>query len=692
MSTTDLLLEIGCEELPAKYLNSLQMNLGSIFKTELTKAQITFEQLQAYATPRRLAILVQGIALQQPTQHIEKRGPAKAVAFDDNGNPSKALQGFSKSCGVNLEELETRTTDKGEWLYYSRQEAGKPTVELLPAIIQYCIEKLPMPKRMRWGSGNEAFLRPIRWLCVVLGGDELVFKCYGLDTSRQTYGHRFHQPNKVNIATAASYVATLRENFVMADAEERRALITQRAADLASQVDGIVKLDETLLTEVAGLVEWPVPLLASFDARFLQVPQEALVSAMQDHQKCFPILDGNNKILPYFITVSNLESIDSQSVIQGNERVMRARLADAEFFYQTDRKISLVERSENLAYVIFQASLGTLLDKAKRMATLCHSLALQQQIDVDLAVRAAKLCKADLLTQMVGEFPELQGIMGYYYALQDKEPETLALAIKEHYLPRFAGDTCPSSLLGSIVALADRLDSLVGIFGINKIPTGDKDPFALRRAANGILRICIEGQLSVDLREMLTEAARCYTTDLPNKNVVTDCLNFIFERLKSYASELGYDALVFASVYANIPTVPYDFLQRMIAVKQFAAEPVAEALVAANKRVSNILQKVAIDDEAQVNPALLVEQSEQVLVACLADKQRHVQPLLQQRCYSEALQSLTDLCLPIDNFFDNVMVMVEDEKLRQNRLAILFSLRQLFTTIADIALLSGSKE
>lgn len=692
MSAIDFLFEIGCEELPAKHLISLRDQMAVLFESELTKAQLTFSNIKMFATPRRLAIFISQLATQQPDQHIEKRGPAKAAAFDADGNPTKAVQGFAKSCGIEVTALETRQTEKGDWLYFSKQETGKKTQELLPAMIQFVLDKLPMPKRMRWGDGSVGFLRPIRWLCAVLGSNALIFDCYGLTSSNQSLGHRFHQPQAIVIDSAAAYQTIMQKNHVIVDVEERKQLITEKANELVKSINGHVAIDPELLIEVSGLVEWPVPLLANFDQRFLKVPQEALISAMQDHQKFFPVLDADKKILPHFIAVSNIESCNPQHVVQGNERVMRARLSDAEFFFQTDSKTTLKSRHEKLKNVVFQAKLGTVFEKSERIALLSRDLALKSNIDPDLAEQAAQLCKVDLLTDMVGEFPELQGIMGYYYAIHDNEPESLAIAIKEHYMPRFAGDTCPATKLGMIVALADRIDSLVGIFGINMMPTGDKDPYALRRAANGILRICIESQLSFDLRDMLTKAVLDFKIDLPNQNVVEDCLNFIFDRLKSYSNDLGFDALIYSAVHANLPTVPYDFLQRMLAVKTFRQDPAAQALVAANKRVSNILSKTKMTNHTNINTDLLADQSEQILVERLVAKQQQLQPLLQQQAYTELLQSLAELREPIDQFFDNVMVMADDEKLRANRLAILTALRELFTSVADIALLAGGKD
>lgn len=692
MQVSDVLIEIGCAELPAKPLLRLRDQLSELIQSELLKAQLSFTKVSVYASPRRLAMVVSALAMQQPPQTIAKRGPAIQAAYDAAGKPTKALQGFADACGVGVTDLEVRTTDKGTWLYFTSEQVGKSTRDLLAGFIQTILDKLPMPKRMRWGSGSETFLRPIRWLCVLQGDEAIPLTCYGLTAGRQSSGHRFHDPIPLNIPNAAEYVTTLQAAHVMVDPSQRQHFIMEQANILAHTVGGQAKMDKDLLEEVSGLVEWPVPLLAKFESRFLKVPQEALISAMQGHQKCFPVLDQAQKILPYFITVSNIESSDPGHVIRGNERVMRARLSDAEFFYQMDSQATLESRYEQLKSVIFQVKLGSLHDKAERIAMLSRDLAIDRGMEPHLADRAARLCKVDLLTSMVGEFPELQGIMGYYYALHDQEPEAVAIAIKEHYLPQFSGDICPKTPLGKLIGLADRIDTLVGIFGIHAPPTGDRDPYALRRAALGVLRIIIESELPFDLEDILTKAAFNFNIDLPNQSVVDDCLHFMFERLRSYTYDLGFEPSIFSAVYAVQTTKPTDFYRRMLAVKAFRQEPAAESLIAANKRVSHLLKKVNVSKSFSIDPTLLMESSEQTLVTHMMHKQALIASLLEAQAYKDILNHLSELRQTIDDFFDRVMVMVDDQALRDNRLAILATIRQLFMTVADIALLDGGKE
>ncbi len=692
MSAADFLFEIGCEELPANSLISLRDQLAAAFQDEFIKAELSYTRIQGFATPRRIAIVITELALQQPQQLLEKRGPALSAAYDQQHQPTQALQRFASACGVPITALKTQHTDKGEWLYYSEYQEGITTRELLPKIIPTILDRLSMPKRMRWDDTQVSFIRPIRWLCALLGSTPVTFTCYGLTTSHYSFGHRFHAPQAFALKNPADYVDELRARYVIVDFAERQNIIINKAKQLAQSIAGDVKLDAALVTEVTGLVEWPVPLLAQFDAQFLKVPQEALISAMQDHQKCFPILDTNHKLLPYFITVSHIESTETNTVIAGNQRVMRARLADAKFFYTTDSETPLIAHFDHLQHVIFHAKLGTLHDKVERIRQLSRDWAQVCDLDVAETERAAKLCKMDLFTAMVGEFPKLQGIMGYYYALQDRESEAAAIAIKEHYLPRLATDRCPATKLGMLLALADRVDSLVGIFGIHQLPTGEKDPYALRRAANGILRICIECKLHFDLKDMLAKAVSYFTIALPNTHVIEDCLSFLLERLKSYSLELGFTPSMFAAVYAAQVTTPYDFYQRLVAVKQFWQTPNATIVIAANKRVNNLLSKNSLPPKYHIQKELLQEPAEQELVDHLVSHQHQLAPLLQQQAYGEILQRLVALGTPINQFFDNVMVMVDDPAVRTNRLVILATLHQLFTAVADLALLREDNE
>lgn len=687
MKTQNLLLEIGTEELPAKTLQKLSQALGAEIKNNLTKAELGHGEIKLFATPRRLAVIVKDLATAQNSRHIERKGPAVQAAFDEHGNPTKTGLGFAQSCGVDIKRLQKRKTDKGEFLFFSYQQPGETTPKLLPNMIQEAIHKLPIPRPMHWGSHETVFIRPVHWIVLLFGNELIKTQILGVTVERQTYGHRFLHPKPITLKTPNEYEKKLLTGKVIADFDSRKETIRKQLKKVTHASEKVIH-DEELLNEVTGLVEWPVALLGNFESRFLEVPTEILIMAMKSHQKYFPVIDAQQHLLPHFVTISNIKSKNPKRVIAGNERVLRARLSDASFFYHSDLKHSLESCLEKLKTVVFQTKLGTLLDKVKRLAQGANYIAQIIGANPKHAERAGLLAKTDLLSEVVGEFPELQGIMGYYYALQDNEPEAVALGIKEQYLPRFAKDHLPESLVGCTAALADRADTLVGIFGIQQAPTGEKDPFGLRRAALGILRIIIEKQLPLDLKDLFTCAIQNYSFPLENKNLLTEVLDFTLERLRAWYSDQGISADVFAAVLARYPTKPFDFHQRLIAVQNFLTLPEAQALSAANKRVSNILKKEdGVSTHSQINPALFEREEEHILGDLIGKKAKEVEQLYNLGKYTEALATLAALQKPIDNFFDRVMVMIENENIRNNRLALLMNLRNLFLQIADVSLL-----
>ncbi len=611
--------------------------------------------------------------------------------------PTKALLGFAASNGVTVQDLKLDETEKGAWYVFESEEPGKKAQALIPGIIHDAIKALPLPKRMRWGDGDDVFVRPVHWLTLLFNDEVLPLTLFGISSDRFTHGHRFHHPGKIAITFPHEYEELLfKQGKVRADFDKRRKHILLESTIQSEKNHGLVLGDEALLNEVNGLVEWPVVLVGEFETEFLQVPKEALISSMKVHQKCFPIETEDGKLLPKFIIVSNIESKDPKAVIAGNESVMGARLSDAVFHYRVDKEKSLESRLRSLKDVVFQQGLGSLWDKTERVAALTKMIAKQiPNCNFTLAERGALLCKTDLLTQMVGEFPELQGIMGRYYALHDGEEETVAFAIEEHYYPRFANDMLPSTLEGAAVALADRIDTLVGIFGLGKRPTGDKDPFGLRRQALGILRILIEKELNFDLKDLFIAAKELYgnllleNTVTKNVPIIEPLLDFCFERFRALATEQKVPARVFDAVLARWPTRPLDFERRILAVTEFQRLPEAESLSAANKRVHNILSKseVPIPPDATFDKTLLKEDAEILLANQVIAKEEEIKPLLKASNYTQALQSLASLKEPIDRFFDKVMVMVDDVDLRNNRIKLLNRLRALFLEIADISVL-----
>ncbi len=687
MTTQDFLVELGTEELPPKALKQLSDAFTQGILERLSKANLSFGEVKSYAAPRRLAVHISQLALQQPDQHIERRGPAIQAAYDAAGNPTKALEGFARSCGAGVEQLEKLETDKGTWVVFKSLQPGTATAELLPGFVDESLAALPIPKRMRWGASKVEFVRPVQWLLMLLGDQVVEAEVLGLKSGNQTRGHRFHHPDNITISKPHEY-AELLENtgYVLADFERRKARIRQQILDAATTTGGRAVIDEDLLDEVTSLNEWPVALTGKFEERFLEVPAEALISTMKGNQKYFHIVDAEGKMLPFFITIANIESQDPQQVIEGNERVIRPRLADAAFFYETDQKQTLADRQESLKPVVFQQQLGSLFDKSQRVAQLAAKISAAIGGNADWAKRAGELCKTDLMSEMVMEFPELQGIMGRYYAQLDGEPAEVAAAIEEQYFPRFAGDNLPETLTGCAVSIADKLDTLVGIFGINQPPTGTKDPFGLRRAALGVLRIMVEKQLDLDLAECVRWAYELYG-NLPADNLETTAVDYILERFRAWYEEEGLAVEVYLSVIARRPTKPLEFNQRVQAVANFTQLEAAQALAAANKRVSNILSKEATAESVQLQPELFQEAAESILFETLTAKAKAIQPALETRDFTTALTELAQLKEPVDSFFDQVMVMADDLAVRNNRIALLSKLRETFLQIADISLL-----
>ncbi|OLU31631.1 glycine--tRNA ligase subunit beta [Pseudomonas sp. PA27(2017)] len=683
MSALDFLVELGTEELPPKALKTLGESFLAGIEKGLKAAGLSYRGARYYAAPRRLAVLVEQLATEQPDRTVNLDGPPVQAAFDAEGNPTQAALGFAKKCGVELSAID----QSGPKLKFSQHIPGQRAYTLLPGIVENSLNELPIPKRMRWGARKTEFVRPSQWL-VMLFGDQIV-DCEILTqkANRFSRGHRFHANHEVRISAPAMYAQELRAAYVIADVAERREQIAKRIEQLAAEQQGTAIVPPALLDEVSALVEWPVPLVCSFEERFLEVPQEALITTMQDNQKYFCLLDADGKLLPRFITVANVESKDPSQIISGNEKVVRPRLTDAEFFFKQDKKQPLEAFNQRLANVVFQAQLGTVYDKAQRVSALAGFIAGRIGGDAKRGARAGLLSKCDLASEMVGEFPEMQGIAGYYYALNDGEPEDVALALNEQYMPRGAGAELPSTLTGAAVALADKLDTLVGIFGIGMLPTGSKDPYALRRAALGVLRILIEKGLELDLGATVEFAVRQYASKVKAAGLAPQVLEFIFDRLRARYEDEGVDVSVYQAVRAVNPLSPLDFDQRVQAVQAFRKLPEAEALAAANKRVSNLLSKADGQVASSIEAHYFDTPAEFTLNAAIQKADNAVQPLAQSRQYREALAQLASLRTPVDAFFEAVLVNAEDPKVRANRYALLARLRGLFLGVADISVL-----
>ncbi|BAN45742.1 glycine--tRNA ligase subunit beta [Metapseudomonas resinovorans] len=680
MSAQDFLVELGTEELPPKALKSLGAAFLGGIEQGLKAAGLGYAKAQVFAAPRRLAVLVEQLATQQPDRSVNLDGPPIQAAFDAEGKPTQAALGFARKCGVDLEQIDK----SGPKLKFSQNIAGQPAAGLLPGIVEASLAALPIPKRMRWAARREEFVRPTQWL-VMLFGDEVVdCEILAQKAGRESRGHRFHNPDNIRIGKPSTYLEDLRSAHVLADFDERREIITKRVAELAAEQNGSAVVPADLLDEVTALVEWPVPLVCSFEERFLDVPQEALITTMQDNQKYFCLLDANGKLLPRFITVANVVSKDPAQIISGNEKVVRPRLTDAEFFFKQDKKQKLETFNERLKNVVFQAQLGTVYEKAERVSRLAGFVAGQIGADTARAERAGILAKCDLATEMVGEFPEMQGIAGYYYAVNDGEPSDVALALNEQYMPRGAGAELPQTQTGAALAVADKLDTLVGIFGIGMLPTGSKDPFALRRQALGVLRILIEKQLDLDLAAAVAFAVDLYGAKVKAEGLAEQVLEFVFDRLRARYEDEGVDVAVYLSVRAVQPTSALDFDQRVQAVQAFRKLPEAAALAAANKRVSNLLGKAEGNVPSSVDSALLQEDAEKVLARAVTEAE---QALANAGSYRETLERLASLREPVDSFFEAVLVNAEDAAVRGNRYALLAKLRGLFLGVADISVL-----
>ncbi|MDU9392795.1 glycine--tRNA ligase subunit beta [Pseudomonas sp. zfem002] len=683
MSAQDFLVELGTEELPPKALASLGDAFLAGIEKGLQAAGLNYSDKRVFAAPRRLAVLIRNLDTQQPDRSINVDGPPRQAAFDADGNPTQAALGFAKKCGVELSDID----QSGAKLRFSQHIPGKATASLLPTIVEDSLNDLPIPKRMRWGARKEEFVRPTQWLVMLLGDQVVDCTILAQTAGRESRGHRFHHPENVRISAPANYQEDLRKAYVLADFAERRELISKRTAELAMQQEGTAIVPPALLDEVTALVEWPVPLVCSFEERFLEVPQEALITTMQDNQKYFCLLDVDGKLLPRFITVANVESRDPKQIIEGNEKVVRPRLTDAEFFFKQDKKQPLESFNERLQNVVFQAQLGSVFDKAERVSKLAAFIASKIGGDAGRAARAGLLSKCDLATEMVGEFPEMQGVAGYYYALNDGEPEDVALALNEQYMPRGAGAELPSTLTGAAVAIADKLDTLVGIFGIGMLPTGSKDPYALRRAALGVLRILIEKQLDLDLTEAVDVAVKQFGAKVKAAGLSEQVLEFIFDRLRARYEDEGIDVATYLSVRALKPGSALDFDQRVQAVQSFRKLPEAAALAAVNKRVSNLLSKAEGTIANHVEPKYFDNANEFSLYSAIQQADQAVQPMAAQRQYTESLARLAALREPVDAFFEAVMVNAEDANVRANRYALLNRLRGLFLGVADISLL-----
>jgi glycyl-tRNA synthetase beta chain len=682
----DFLFELFTEELPPNNLQQLSQSLRENIAQNLAAQHLTYQAITSFASPRHLAVLVQQLDAKQPMQQIKRRGPAVSAAFDAQKQPTKACLGFAKSCGVEVQQLEIMKTKQGEWLVFNKDEPGKTIFALAGEIIDAALKKLPITRAMRWGEHEFAFVRPVHAVVLMFGKQVIPHKVLGIATANLTFGHRFLSPKAIKLTNPSTYVKSLHQHYVMVDFTARKTNIQQQTATLAASLPGKAIVDDDLLNEVAALVEWPVGLLATFPQRFLQVPREILISSMQKHQKCFPMQDEHGNLLPNFITISNIKSKNPKIVVQGNERVMHARLADAEFFYTIDLKHSLASRVEKLKDVIFQQQLGSVYAKTMRLMELAKWIAGLVGVDVTQAQRAAYLAKADLLTNVVYEFPELQGIMGYYYALHDQEPEEIAIAIREQYMPIAANAALPKTILGQILAIADRVDTLVGVFGIGRLPTGDKDPFALRRAALGIIRIIITNKLDINLLLLLERAKDLYQDAITNDKVITQVLDFIQDRFKYWVLEQQFSANEFAAIVSNKIHNLYDLQQRLLAVHKFSQLPQAADLAIANKRVSNLLAKEAQQLAGNIlKEELLVEANEIKLAELIKTKEKNAAKLYAASQYVELLKDLAELHQPVNRFFDEVMVMVEDDDLRHNRLTLLAKLRQLFLQVADIS-------
>jgi glycyl-tRNA synthetase beta chain len=693
MSTADFLVELGTEELPPNTLNTLMQAFADEVGRGLDEARLEHGEIRAYASPRRLAVIVDELASAQASRDVQQKGPPVKIAFDDAGEPAAPALAFARKCGVDVATLDRVATEKGEWLVYNATEEGRSTADLIGPIVSDALNRLPIARRMRWGDGDAEFVRPVHWLVMLHGEDVVETSVLGLASGRQTRGHRFHSPEPFDIPEPSRYVDLLESRGrVVVDVTRRRKQIEAGVALEAASIDGVVMGGDALFDEVTALVEWPVPLLGRFEASYLELPREVVISTLTGHQRYFPIANAGGELMNAFVTVANLDSKDPAQVRDGNERVIRPRLADAAFFWDSDRKSTLASRVPGLDKVVYQQGLGSLGDKSRRVEAVARHIAAALGHPDDQVARAATLAKCDLSTGMVGEFPELQGTMGAYYAQADGEPAAVSTAIREQYLPRFAGDVLPATRDGQILALADRLDTLAGIFALGKRPSGNRDPFGLRRAALGVVRLLIECELEVDIKAAIACAVSLQPTGDPEQDLVADIYGFIAERLRRYFQDRDTElaTTTLDAVMARQPVSLLDFAHRLAAVKEFLALEEAESLAAANKRIANILKKSDEHDGKTIDASLFDDVAETELHAALQRVGDIVRPMLAQHDYTEALRELAALKQPIDRFFDDVMVMTDDEAVRANRLVLLGELRTLFLGIADVSRLSAS--
>ena len=695
MSKHDLLIEVGTEELPPKALLGLSQSFTKAIAAGLAQRNVSVGKVSSFAAPRRLAVLINAVDETTPDENLEQWGPPLKVAFDADGNPSKAGQAFAAKNGIDIDRLKecVKNDGKQDKLYYSQTISGSPIVDHIPGIIDDSLNALPIPKRMRWGASLEQFVRPLHWITAVFGSTTVAGSVKGLTIGNTTRGHRFHCSEELVIEQASNYESLLRERGkVIACFDTRRSIISEQVSAEGEKLGGVAVIGADLLDEVTALVEWPVALSGNFENRFLKVPSEALISSMKEHQKYFHVVDSNKELMPHFITVANIESSAPQKIIDGNERVIRPRLSDAAFFFETDCKTSLSARRDRLTKIVFQEKLGTVFDKTERITQLADVIAKAINCNADEARRAAQLCKSDLVSEMVLEFDDMQGIAGYYYALNDGESDSIALAMNEQYMPRFAGDQLPTNEVGVVLALADRLDTISGIFGIGQAPTGSKDPFALRRASLAVMRLIIEKNLDLNLRSLLTVALQQHHAVTFSEELLDTIQGYMFERLRAWYEDRGIATEVFLAVSAkNLPR-PLDFDKRVRAVQAFTELDEAAALAAANKRVSNILSKSETAVTGTVDTALLQEAAEKKLAETLATLSEDVNALYAVGEYEQGLKSLAVLREPVDAFFDGVMVNADDVALKNNRLKLLLALQQLFLEVADVSMLVPAKK
>lgn len=684
----DLLFELGTEELPSGAVLPLAEALACQFKMLLEKENIQHGEIHSFATPRRLAVLIDDVEAMQGHQKISRRGPAVSATTSSDGRPHPALLGFAKSCGVSIDDLSTLKTDKGAWWMYEAEKPGVKTCDLLPSLINEAVAGLPIPKPMRWGDGDALFARPVHWAILLFGEDLVEAQVLGIKTGRYSMGHRFHGSKKVRIPSPRAYEASLKEAFVIPNFAVRRQMIIDQIQHIAKEHDFEPIMPPSLVDEVTSIVEWPQALLAHFESEFLEVPAEALIAAMQSHQKCFALKDKHQRLLPHFMTVTNIVSKHPERVVLGNEKVMRARLSDAAFFFRQDKRQPLHQYREGMKTVVFQARLGSLEDKVNRLQKMMECLVEPLALQRTQAIRAAELSKCDLMTGMVGEFPELQGLMGYYYAMHDQEDMAVAQALNEQYMPRFAGDELPHSSLGLALSLADRIDTLVGAFAIGQKPTGDKDPFKFRRHALAVVRLLLSTESPLKLSTLIEQSLEGYV-DLPlTDSCLIELKPFILDRLNSYYQGMDVPQEIVQAVRARQDDCLYDLNQRIQALLGFYQQSEAVSLSAACKRVNNLLQQASSDMLlSEIDQEKFVEAAEKNLFQQIKMIEQQIATLYGEGDYSQILSKLASLHDPVDQFFEQVMVMVNDQTIKQNRLSLLARLQQLLQGVADISLL-----